>query len=165
VFRIYAPRYWTPTPVDGTTKLEIENLSKGYGLYAACAVVATPTPQTSAYTQQQLDEHLTTKGVPDAMIANTEATFHDFSLRARKVVTVNNRPAAYVSFSGKLVAKAGSLYTVQAEIGELRPSVIYTLSCSASDATDNSTPQQAEASWRTWRSDIEGILSSFEFHE
>jgi hypothetical protein len=51
VFRIYAPRYWTPIPVDGTTKLEIENLSKGYGLYAACAVAVTPAPQTSAYTQ------------------------------------------------------------------------------------------------------------------
>ena len=103
--------------------------------------------------------------MPDAIITNTAAAFHDFSLRARKVITVNNRPAAYVSFSGKLVAKTASLYTVTAEIGELRPSVTYMLSCSASDATDNSTPQQAEASWRMWRSDIEGILSSFEFED
>jgi hypothetical protein len=164
VFRIYAPLYWTPTPASGTTKLQIENLSKGYGLYASCAVSIMPTPQTNAYTQQQLDEWLTTNGVPEAIITNSAAVFHDFSLRARKVITVNNRPAAYVMFSGKLVAKTASLYSVTAEVGELRPSVAYMLACSASDA-DNGTPQQAEASWRMWRSDIEGILSSFEFDQ
>jgi hypothetical protein len=162
-FHIFMPPDWQQSPpiAQNATKLSIvAPSSRGPGYFAKCAVIVMATPNTANYTQAQLDAYIA-KGVPDGMVNMIASEIQGFSLRARTVTNVADRPAFFLSFAGRFVTAGAGVYTVAAQIAELRPGKTYDVTCTASDATESSTPQQAEIAWRAWQPDIMTILSTF----
>jgi hypothetical protein len=164
-WHVFAPPSWSLVPSsDEETKLDLRSpMARGLAYSGQCVVVVLPTPQTRGQTQLELDSKMGRLPFPQKMIEFVQSMLRGVTIQQKGLITINGRPSWFMHYDGEYQTKSVSNFVVGSGVALYTPGIAYDVTCVATDATETSTPEQAARAWRVWQSDMNGILSSFEF--
>lgn len=157
-FGFQYPASWSVSP-SLTSNSRAKVVSPTNTPHAECAVIIQRYPQTSAISQSDIDGLFAEPPSPSELKNALSQGFNDVEIVAVSAGALHFHPAQMARIRYSIGQQSGLAFVSGRMVVTATPGFTWTISCGG----QGNTPVEAEKNFQFWQSEINRIVSSFQF--